>query len=215
MRRDLLIALRSRADAINPLVFFVLVVALFPLGVGAEPQTLAHIAPGVLWVGALLATLLALDNLFRADFADGTLEQWMLSPTPTAWLALAKIVSHWLVTGLPLVLMSPILGRMLFLSPVGVESLFWCLILATPTLSAIGSIGAALTVGLRRSGLLLAIVVLPLFVPVLVFGASGVASASVGLPYSGQLAILAAFAIASLVAAPWVVAAALRVSANS
>ncbi|MBI2379398.1 MAG: heme exporter protein CcmB [Gammaproteobacteria bacterium] len=214
LRRDLLLALRRRGDSLNPLLFFVLAVTLFPLGIGPEPQRLAEVAPGVLWVAALLATLLSLDSLFRADHEDGALEQLMLMPQPLSVLVLAKILAHWLVSGLPLLLMSPLLGVVLHLPEASFGALFLGLALGTPVLSLVGAIGAALTVGLRRGGMLLSLLVLPLYVPVLIFGAGAVAQAGMGLSYAGQLAMLGALLALSLSLAPLACAAALRVTEN-
>jgi heme exporter protein B len=212
LQRDLRCVLRSRADAFNPVLFFVLIISLFPLGVGGQPADLAPIAPGILCVAALLASLLALDNLFRLDFYDGTLEQLLLSPVPLPALVLAKICAHWLAAGAPLVILSPLLGAMLYLPASAHWGVMAIFAVATPILSALGAIGAALTVGLRRAGLLLALLVLPLFVPVLVFSAAGVAAAASGMPYGGHVAVLGAMLIAALMLAPFAIASALRIS---
>ncbi|MDX1655254.1 MAG: heme exporter protein CcmB [Candidatus Competibacteraceae bacterium] len=212
LRRDLLLAMRNRAELLNPLVFFVIVVTLFPLGVGASPQLLARMAPGVLWVAALLASLLALDHLFRADYDDGALEQLLLSPHPLAVLVFAKILAHWLVTGLPLLLLSPLLGVMLSLPVPAMGALMATLALGTPILSLIGAIGAALTVGLRRGGVLLSLLILPLYIPVLIFAAGAVDAAAAGLPVVGHLWLLGAMLALAATLAPWAAAAALRIS---
>lgn len=212
LRRDLILALRRRSDTLNPLLFFVLATTLFPLGIGPEPQRLAEVAPGVLWVAALLATLLSLDSLFRADHEDGALEQLLLAPQPLSVLVLAKIAAHWLVTGLPLLLMAPVLAVLLHLPGPSVLALMASLALGTPVLSLVGAIGVALTVGLRRGGMLLSLLVLPLYVPVLIFGAGAVAQAGMGLPYAGQLALLGALLALALCLAPLASAAALRVT---
>ena len=212
LRRDLTLAFRRRGDIANPLLFFVLAVTLFPLGIGPEPQRLAAIAPGVIWVAALLATLLSLDSLFRSDFDDGALEQFLLMPQPLSALVLAKVLAHWLVTGLPLLLLSPLLGVVLRLNGEGILALMATLALGTPVLSLIGAIGIALVVGLRRGGMLLSLLVLPLYVPVLIFGAGAVAQSQMGLPYSGQLALLGALLALALPLAPLASAAALRVT---
>lgn len=214
LRRDLTLALRRRGDIANPLLFFVLAVTLFPLGIGPEPQRLAEIAPGVLLVAALLATLLSLDGLFRSDFEDGALEQLLLMPQPLSVLVLAKILAHWLVTGLPLLMLSPLLGVVLHLNSTGIAALMAALALGTPVLSLVGAIGIALTVGLRRGGMLLSLLVLPLYVPVLIFGAGAVAQSQMGLDYSGQLALLGALLALALCLAPLACAAALRVTEN-
>ncbi len=212
VRRDLLLAVRRSSDALQPPLFFVVVVSLFPFAVGAEPNLLARIAPGIIWVAALLATLLSLDGLFRSDFDDGTLEQMLLSPQPLAVLTLAKITAHWLITGLPLILTAPLLGVLLSLPGEAMGVLLLSLALGTPVLSLVGAIGIALTVGLRRGGALLALLVLPLYVPVLIFGAQAVSAASMGLPVSGQLYMLGALLALALSLAPLATAAALRVS---
>lgn len=212
LRRDLLIALRRRGDIANPLVFFVIVIALFPLGIGPTPADLARIAPGVLWVVALLASLLSTDMVFRADHDDGSLEQLVRSPDPLYLLAIAKIAVHWLVTGLPLTLLSPLMGGMLYLPGAAAPALLLSLLLGTLTLSLVGGIGAALTVGLRKGGILLSLLILPFYIPVLVFGTAAVDAAALGADYVPQLAILGAFALMALTLAPLAVAAALRIS---
>ena len=212
LRRDLLLAARFRGEVVNPLIFFVLVASLFPLATGAEPGILRALAPGVIWVAALLATLLSLDQLFRSDYEDGSLEQLLLTPHPLAVLVLAKILAHWLVTGLPLLLIAPLLGIMLQLPDNAREALMLGLLLGTPVLSAVGSIGAALTVGLRRGGILLSLLILPLYIPVLIFAASAVDAAGAGLPVTGQMYLLAAMAVGALTLAPLATAAALRIS---
>jgi heme exporter protein B len=212
LRRDLQLAFRRRSELLNPVLFFVLVVSLFPLGIGPGPQTLALIAPGVIWVAALLATLLAMERLFRADFEDGSLEQLLLSPHPPALLALAKVLAHWLTTGLPLLLASPLLAVLLHLPAEAGGALLLSLLLGTPALSLIGAIGVALTVSLRRGGVLLTLLVLPLYVPVLIFGTAAVAAAATGLPYTGQLALLGAILVLALTLAPLAIAAGLRIN---
>lgn len=215
VRRDVLIALRRRAEMANPLLFFLMVCTLFPLGIGPEPTRLAALAPGVIWVVALLACLLASDGLFRTDYDDGSLEQMLLSPASTYLLALAKSLAHWLITGLPLVLMSPLLAVLLQLPSQAILTLSISLLLGTAILSLVGAIGAALTVGLRRGGLLIALIVLPLYVPVLIFGAGAVQAAVEGFSNSGQLAVLGALLALALPLAPFAVAAALRVSVDN
>ncbi len=211
LRRDLKIAMRSPGDVANPLMFFVLAVALFPLGVGPGPERLAELAPGVLWVLALLATLLALDGLFRRDFDDGTLEQMVLHAQPLFTGVLAKVAAHWLVTGLPLVLFSPIAALMLNLPVEAVPTLMISLLLGTPVLSVIGAVGAALTVSLRRSSLLLALIVLPLYVPVLILGSGAVAAVVDGVDATAQLAWMGALVSLSLTLAPFAAAMGLKV----
>jgi heme exporter protein B len=215
IRRDVAIALRRRAELANPLLFFLMVCTLFPLGIGPEPARLAILAPGVLWVVALLACLLASDGLFRADFDDGSLEQMLVSPASMYLLALAKSAAHWLMTGLPLALLAPLLALLLQLPAHAVGALVMSLALGTAVLSLIGAVGAALTVGLRRGGLLLSLIVLPLYVPVLIFGASAVQAAAEGFDYSGQLAILGALLAVALPSTPFAVAASLRISTDN
>lgn len=214
LKRDLLLAVRRRGDWLNPLAFFVIVVTLFPLGVGPDSDLLREIAPGVIWVAALLATLLALDGLFRADFEDGSLEQLLLCPQPLSVLVLAKVLAHWLVTGLPLLCLSPLLAVIMQMPTRAFPALLVSLMLGTLTLSLIGAIGAALTVGLRRGGVLLALLVLPLFIPVLIFGSSSVIAASSGFAIEAQLSLLGALFMLALVLAPLAISAALRISSE-
>lgn len=212
LRRDLVLALRRRAEIANPILFFIMVIVMFPLGVGAEPNLLERMAPGVVWVAALLAALLSMDSIFRSDFEDGTLEQLLLSAQPLSVLVLAKVVAHWLVTGLPLLLVAPVLAVFLGMEPGVTGVLMLSLLLGTPVLSLIGAIGVALTVGLRRGGVILSLLVLPLYVPVLIFGAAIVDAAASGLPIYGQVYILAAFVALAISLAPVAAAAALRIS---
>lgn len=214
LRRDLIIAFRQRSDLVNPLFFFIMVIALFPLGIGPEPSTLQKIAPGVIWIAALLSTLLSVDSLFRQDFDDGALELALLSPQPLFVLVLGKVVAHWLVTALPLILVSPVLSVMLFMDAQTVKVTVYSLLLGTPVLSMISAIGAALTVGLRKGGVLIAIIALPLYVPVLIFGTGAVQAASMALSYGGQLATLGTFLVLSLAFAPFAIAAGLRISTS-
>lgn len=214
MKRDLMLAFRRRSDLLNPLVFFLMVASLFPLGISPEPTFLEQIAPGVVWVGALLATLLSMDSLFRSDFDDGTLEQTLLSPQPLFLVVLAKVLAHWAMTGLPLTLMAPLLGVMLFLPTEGMGGLVLSLLLGTPTLSLVGAIGAALTVGLRKGGVLISLLVLPLYIPVLIFGAGAVQAAVTGLPLGGYLSLLGAMLALGVALAPLAIAAALRISVS-
>jgi len=214
VRRDLVLAFRRRAEMINPLLFFVLVITLFPLGIGAQPHLLQSIAPGVIWVAALLAAMLSLDSLFRSDFDDGSLEQMLLSPHPASLLVLAKVIAHWLVTGLPLLLVAPLLAVFLGLPNHALGVLLLTLLLGTPVLSLIGAIGVALTVGLRRGGMILSLLVLPLYVPVLIFAGNAVQMAAGGLPVDAQISILISILLLSLVLAPWPTAAALKMSIN-
>ena len=210
--RDLKIALRRRADVMTSLIFFVIVVSLFPLGVGADPVLLRTLGPGVVWVAALLACMLALARLFANDYADGTLEQMVLAPQPLIVLVLGKTAAHWLTTGLPLVIVAPLLGVQFNLDADALLILIASLLLGTPTLSLIGGIGAALTLGLRGGGALLALLVLPLSIPVLIFGAGAVEATAAALGAGGHLSLLAALLLGSLVFAPWATALALRIA---
>jgi len=212
--RDLTLAMRRRSDVFSTLFFFVIVVSLFPLGIGPEMNTLRLIAPGVVWVAALLASMLALERLFAADHEDGTLEQMILTPQPMFVLVLAKVAAHWLVTGLPLVLMAPLLGLQYDLSPEALLVLLYSLLLGTPALSLIGAIGAALTIGLRGGGVLVSLLVLPLCIPVLIFGAGAVEANVSGLGEQGHISMLGAILVLSLLFAPLATSAALRVSAE-
>jgi heme exporter protein B len=210
--RDLLLAMRRRSDVATALLFFVIVVSLFPLGVGPEPNLLREIAPGVIWVAALLASMLSLSRLFAADHADGTLEQMILSATPLGAIVVAKVIAHWLVSGLPLVLIAPVLALQFDLAQPLLPVLTVSLLLGTPVLSLIGAIGAALTLGVRGSGVLLSLLVLPLYVPVLIMGAGAVEAAAVGLDNAGHLLLLTAFLVGAAAFAPWAISAALRIS---
>lgn len=212
VRRDLLLAFRRRADVLTTLFFFVIVVSLFPLGVGPEMKTLRIIAPGVVWVAALLASMLSLQRLFAADYQDGTLEQMLLSPQPLALIVLGKIVAHWMVSGLPLAFMAPLLGLQFDLPPAALGIMFVALLLGTPILSLIGAVGAALTLGLRGGGVLLSLLVLPLYIPALIFGAGAVEAHIAGVSPEGHLSLLAALLIVTGLATPWVTALSLRIA---
>ncbi len=212
LRRDLTIALRRSTDVLTPLVFFIIVVSLFPLGLGPEPAVLRTIAPGVIWVAALLATMLSLNRLFANDHADGTLEQMVLSPHPLAALVLVKVAAHWMLTGLPLVLISPLLAIQMNLPESAMSTLILSLLLGTPVLSLLGAVGAALTLGLRGGGVLVSLLVLPLYTPVLIFGAGAVAGVIAGIEVEAHFSLLAAFLALALTLTPWAAAAALRVS---
>ncbi len=212
LRRDLLLAARRRSEVVTALFFFVVVVSLFPLGIGPEPAQLQRIAPGVLWVAALLATLLGLPRLFAADHADGTLEQMALSPQPFAMLMAGKVAAHWLLCGLPLVLIAPVLGLQFGLDQGALGILMLTLLLGTPLLSLIGAIGAALTLGVRGGGVLLSLLVLPLFIPALVFGAGAVEAHSAGLGVRGHLSVLGAMLALAMFFAPWATSAAVRIA---
>jgi len=212
VRRDLLLALRRRSDVATALLFFVIVASLFPLGIGAEPNLLRAIAPGVIWVAALLSSMLSLSRLFAADYADGTLEQMLLGAAPVGVVATAKALAHWLVSGLPLALIAPLLALQYDLPAALYPVLALSLLLGTPVLSMIGAIGAALTLGVRGGGILLSLLILPLYVPVLILGAGSVDMASAGMGGEGQLLLLAALLVGACTLAPWAIAAALRIS---
>ncbi len=214
IRRDLVLALRRRSEIANPLFFFILVITLFPLGIGAQPHLLQAIAPGIIWVSALLAAMLSLDSLFRSDFDDGSLEQILLSPYPASILVLGKIIAHWLVTGLPLLIVAPLLAIFLGMPTHSLGILLLTLLLGTPVLSLVGAIGVALTVGLRRGGMILSLLVLPLYVPVLIFASNAVEMAGSGLSVNAQVNILISILFMALVLAPWPTAAALKMSIN-
>ncbi len=212
VRRDLLLAMRQKADVLNTLFFFVVVVTLAPLGIGPEPALLRDIAPGVVWVAALLAAILSLPRLFANDFADGTLEQMLLSAEPLSLIVLAKATAHWLSTGVPLTLMVVVFGLLFDLDHSSTAALVGGLALGTPVLSLIGSIGAALTLGLRGGAVLASLLVLPLYIPVLIFGAGAVGAAAAGLSVSAYFLLLGAFFLFAAVLMPWAVAVALRIS---
>jgi heme exporter protein B len=212
VRRDLLLAMRHRSDVAMSVFFVVIVASLFPLGVGPEPTVLRMIGHGVLWVTALLACLLSLGRLFTADYLDGVLEQMLLIPQPLVVLVVGKVFAHWVISGLPVVLLSPLLGLQFGLGGDSLGVLTLSLLLGTPTLSMIGAIGAALTLGLRGSGFLVALLVLPLFVPVLIFGAGAVTSSLAGIGSEANLSLLGACFLLSLAFAPWATAVALRIA---
>ena len=214
LKRDLRIAARRRSDALNPLLFLLMVVTLFPLGIGPGPDILARIAPGIIWVAALLASLWGLERLFRDDFQDGTLEQLCLLPQPLAFTVTAKMMAHWLLSGLPLVILSPVLALLLSLPLQGWWALALTLLLGTPALSALGAIGAALTLQVQRGSSLVSLILIPLFIPLLIFATAAVENASMGLAVHGQLAILAAISVLTVTLAPLAVAAGIRMSVN-
>ena len=214
IRRDVTIAMRRRTDIFVTLVFFVIVVSLFPLGIGPELETLRLLAPGVVWVGALLASMLALEQLFSADHRDGTLEQMLLTPQPLSLLVIGKVIAHWLITGLPLVIMAPLLALQYDMPGESMRVLIITLLLGTPTLSLLGAIGAALTLGLRSGGVLVALLVLPLYIPVLIFGAGAVEATASGLGGEAHLSMLGAILLLALLGTPLATAAALRVSTD-
>ena len=210
LRRDLRLAQRQGMDSVMVVVFFVIAVVLFPFGVGPEPNTLARIAPGVIWVAALLASMLSLERLFQADYEDGSLELLVLAPLALEGAVLAKIAAHWLTTGLPLLVATPLLAVFMNLPADGFWLLIATLLLGTPVLSLIGAIGAALVLGSRRGGVLLSLLILPLYIPVLIFGVGAVQAAVNGYPYKAQMLIMGGMLLASLALAPWAAAAALR-----
>lgn len=212
LAREMTLAFRRRADILNPLFFFLVVVSLFPIGVTLDLDKLTTMAPGILWVSALLASLLSLDLMFKSDYDDGSLEQMLLSSVPPQVLVLCKIASHWFVTGLPLTLLSPVLSIMLALPAQAVPVLIVSLLFGTLSLSLMGSVGAALTVGLKKGGLLLTVLIMPMMVPVLIFGTSTVQAAANGLPWHGYFALLGAFTAGSLALIPWLTVAALNVT---
>ncbi len=212
IRRDLLLAMRRRADVLTTLIFFVMVVSLFPLGVGPEPEMLRKMAAGVVWVAALLASMLSLPRMFSADYLDGTLEQMMLAPQSLTMLVLGKITAHWMLSGLPLALIAPVLGLQFDMSGESLGMLVLALLLGTPVLSMIGTIGAALTLGLRGGGVLVSLLVLPLCIPVLIFGAGAVEAVTSGMSAVSNLAFLGALMLFALVFTPFVAAQALKIS---
>jgi heme exporter protein B len=212
IQRDIMLAMRRRADVLATLIFFVIVVSLFPLAVGSEVEMLRKIAPGVVWVAALLASMLSLGRMFMADYLDGTLEQMMLVPQSLSMLVLGKIIAHWSISGLPLVLIAPILGLQFDMSGEAIWVLVQALLLGTPILSMLGAFGAALTLGLRGGGVLVSLLVLPLCIPVLIFGAGAVTAVNSEVSAVANLALLGSFLLISLLFTPWVSAQALRIS---
>lgn len=212
LRREVALAMRQKGEVLTPLVFFIVVASLFPLGVGPESALLLRMAPGVLWVSALLAAMLSLQRMFASDHADGSLEQMLLSSTPLTLLVAAKALSHFLLSGLPLVLVAPVLGLQFGLDGQALGILMLSLLLGTPTLSLIGSIGASLTLGVRGAGVLLSLLILPLYIPVLIFGAGAVEAHASGLGAGGHLSLLAALLVLALFFAPLATTAALKIS---
>ncbi|MBI5449761.1 MAG: heme exporter protein CcmB [Gammaproteobacteria bacterium] len=210
--RDLTLAVRRLSDVLTTLFFFVIVVSLFPLGVGPDLDVLRSIAPGVVWVAALLASMLALGRLYSSDYNDGTLEQLLVAPQPLSLLVLAKVAAHWLISGAPLVVLAPLLGMLLGMPADALQTLCWSLLLGTPVMSLIGAVGAALTLGLRGGNVLVALLVLPLYIPVLIFGAGAVEAGMSGLGADAHLSLLGALLLLALCCAPWAAAAALRIS---
>ena len=214
IRRELLIAFRRQADIFNPLWFFIIVITLFPLSIGPEPNLLARIAAGIVWVAALLSALLSLERLFRDDFQDGALEQMMLMPVPLPLAVMAKVIAHWILTGVPLILISPLLAILLSLDFNTWSAVVLTLLVGTPTLSFIGAIGVALTVGLQKGGVLLSLLVLPLYIPILIFATSAIDAAGLGVAYNGQIAILGAMLAGAATLTPFAISASLRISVN-
>jgi len=212
LKREIALGMRQKGEVLTPLMFFMVVTSLFPLGVGAETNLLLRMAPGILWVSALLAAMLSLQRMFATDYADGSLEQMVLSSTPLGLLVLSKALAHFLTSGLPLVLIAPVLGLQFGLDGRALGLLVLTLLLGTPTLSLIGSIGAALTLGVRGAGVLLSLLILPLYIPVLIFGAGAVEADAAGLGIGGHLSLLAALLVLSLFFSPMATSAALRIS---
>lgn len=212
LARETRLLFRRPAELANPLVFFAIVIALFPLAVGPETRLLQTISPGLIWVAALLAVLLSLDGLFRSDFEDGSLEQWVVSPHPLALLVLAKVLAHWAFSGLALVLLAPLLALMLGMPMSALPVLLISLLLGTPVLSLLGAVGAALTVGLKRGGLLLALLILPLYIPVLILGSGALQAALQGLPATAYLLWLSSLTALAVTLAPFAIAAGLKIS---
>ncbi|WP_395005716.1 heme exporter protein CcmB [Undibacterium sp.] len=212
VQRDLLLAFRRRSDVLITVFFFIIVISLFPLGVGPEAETLRVMAPGIVWVAALLASMLALGRLFSLDYADGSLEQLLLLPESLVLVVIGKLIAHWLVAGLPLVLIAPVMALQFGLSGDAIAVLFYSLLIGTPVLSLVGAIGAALTLGVRGGGVLISLLVLPLYIPVLIFGAGAVSAEVSGLGGDAHLLLLGGVLAAALALAPWASAAALRIS---
>jgi heme exporter protein B len=212
IHRDLLLAWRRRSDVATAALFFIIVVTLFPLGLGPEPELLRRIAPGVVWVAALLASILSLNRMFSSDLVDGVLEQMLISPMPLPLIVLARVFAHWVISGVPLIAIAPLLALQLGLAPDLLVVLVGSLALGTPILSLIGAIGAALTLDLRGGGVLLALLVLPLYVPVLIIGSGALESAAAGQSAQPHVLLLTALLVLAVVFAPWAIAAALRIS---
>ena len=213
-KRDLLIAFRRRSEIVHPIIFFVMVISLFPLAIGDDKILLQKIAPAIIWVTALLATMLSLDNLFRSDFEDGSLEQMTLLKTPLSMLVTAKITAHWVITGLPLILITPLLAVLLYMPSESISMLLLTLLLGTPTLSLIGAVGIALTVGLRQGGVILSLLILPLYIPVLIFATLALQNVEQGFSAEAQIAMMLAILVLAITLSPFAIAAALKVSLN-
>jgi heme exporter protein B len=212
IHRDLLLVMRRKSEVLTALFFFVVVTSLFPLGIGADAALLRKIAPGVIWVAALLSTLLGLQRMFASDYADGSLEQLVLAPQSMVLLVMGKIIAHWIVCGLPLVMIAPLIGIQFDLDASSLYVLMGTLLLGTPVLSLLGSVGAALTLGVRGSSVLMSLLILPLYIPVLIFGAGAVYANSVGLEISGHFSLLGALLILALAFVPWVSSAAVKIA---
>ncbi len=213
-KRDFSLAYRQRAELMQPLMFFLMVVTLFPLAIGPNPQTLQLVSGAVVWVAAILALLMGLDRLFRDDYSDGSLEQIMLSPTPLYFVVLVKVITHWLVNIIPLLVLSPLLALFLNMTTNMYIALIFTLLIGTPIISLVGAIGVALTVGLQRSGVLVALLLIPLFIPLLIFATSAIDSAAMNLPIGFQLGIMSSLLLLSLAVSPMVIAYSLKVSQN-
>jgi len=212
--KDVKLAFRQRAEIVNPILFFLIVISLFPLAIGPEPGLLSRMAPGIIWVAALLSTMLGLDKLFRDDYNDGSLEQLIASSYPLSLTVLGKVAAHWAITGLPLVFMTPLFALLLNLETTALMATLLTLLLGTPLLSFIGAIGAGLTVGLQKGGILMSLLVLPLYIPVLIFATSAIDTSTMSLDYSGQLAILGAMLVVAIISAPIAISSALKVSVS-
>lgn len=213
LKRDLLLALRRRSEVFTVLFFFIIVISLFPLGIETEDKFLKQIAPGVVWIAALLASTLALDRLFASDYLDGTLEQFILAPQSLSTMVFAKMVAHWLLTGLPLVLIAPLVGLFYHLPFETIKVMMLVLLIGTPVLSMIGAIGAALTLGLRGGGALVSLLVLPFYIPILVYGSGAISTSMIeGLSIQPYLLLLIAFSLLSIIFSPWATASALKIS---
>lgn len=213
-KRDLLIAFRRRSEIVHPLIFFVMVISLFPLAIGDDKALLQKIAPAIIWVTALLATMLSLDNLFRSDFEDGSLEQMTLLKTPLSVIVTAKVTAHWVISGLPLILITPLLAVLLYMPTENITMLLLTLLLGTPTLSLIGAVGIALTVALRQGGVILSLLILPLYIPVLIFATLALQNVEQGFSAEAQLAMMLAILVLAITLSPFAIAAALKVSLN-
>lgn len=214
VRKDLIGAFRQQSEILNPIWFFIIVITLFPLGIGTDPALLSRIAPGIIWVAALLSALLSFERLFKDDYIDGSLEQMMISPHSLTWLVSAKVFAHWTLTGLPILVISPLLAIFLSLELNTFWALFLTLLLGTPILSLLGAIGVALTIGLRKGGVLLSLIMLPLSIPILIFSTMAIDAAAFGQSYTGMLALLGAMLVATITLAPYAIAASLRVSVS-